>query len=138
MKKGVSGVAPGYEHVLPRRPAWHACACCPPNLARLIASLGKYLWSEDDSTVYSHLLIGSEAETGHGGIRLESAYPWEGKARYTITDGGDFSLGIRIPRYVQSFSVTVNGETARGEMKNGSENGGRPIHEEAEEMGKHQ
>lgn len=119
VKKGVSGIAPGYEHVLPRRPAWHACACCPPNLARLIASLGKYLWSEDDGTVYSHLLIGSEAETGHGGIRLESAYPWEGKARYTIRDGGDFSLAIRIPRYVQSFSVTVNGETARGNMKNG-------------------
>ena len=119
VKKGVSGVAPGYEHVLPRRPAWHACACCPPNLARLIASLGKYLWSEDDTTVYSHLLIGSEAETGHGGIRLESAYPWEGKARYTITDGGEFALAIRIPRYVQSFSLTVNGEAARGEMKNG-------------------
>ncbi len=119
VKIGVSGVAPGYEHVLPQRPPWHACACCPPNLARLIASLGKYLWSEDDSTVFSHLLIGSEAETSHGSIRLESAYPWEGKACYTILNGGDFSLAIRIPQYVQSFSVMVNGQAAQSEMENG-------------------
>ena len=66
----VSGVVPGYDHVLPQRPAWHACACCPPNLARLIASLGKYLWSEDETTVYSHLFIGSEADTRHGRISM--------------------------------------------------------------------
>ena len=119
VKIGVSGVAPGYEHVLPQRPPWHACACCPPNLARLIASLGKYLWSEDDSTVFSHLFIGSEAKTSHGIIRLESAYPWEGKARYTILSGGEFSLAIRIPRYVPSFSAAVNGQAVHGAMKNG-------------------
>ena len=44
----VSGKAPGYAHVLPQRPPWHDCACCPPNLARLIASLSGYLWGEDD------------------------------------------------------------------------------------------
>ena len=32
--RSVSGAVPGYEHVLAQRPAWHACACCPPNLAR--------------------------------------------------------------------------------------------------------
>ena len=66
----VSGKAPGYAHVLPQRPPWHDCACCPPNLARLIASLSGYLWGEDDDTVYSHLLIGSEASTQFGRIRL--------------------------------------------------------------------
>ncbi|MBQ3705178.1 MAG: glycoside hydrolase family 127 protein [Clostridia bacterium] len=119
VKIGVSGVAPGYEHVRPQRPQWHACACCPPNLARLIASLGKYLWSEDDSSVFSHLFISSEAETSRGRIRQESAYPWEGKACYTILDGGSFSLAIRIPQYVQSFSLAVNGQAAQGKMENG-------------------
>ena len=119
VKIGVSGAAPGYEHVLPQRPPWHACACCPPNLARLIASLGKYLWSEDETTLYSHLLIGSEAETRHGRIRLESAYPWEGKACYTMPDGGEFSLAIRIPHYVKSYSIIVNGQAVHGEMENG-------------------
>ena len=119
VKIGVSGIAPGYEHVLSQRPPWHACACCPPNLARLIASLGKYLWSEDESTLYSHLLIGSEAETRHGRIRLESAYPWEGKACYTVLDGGRFSLAIRIPHYVPPYHMIVNGQAVPGEIKNG-------------------
>ena len=105
----VSGVVPGYEHVLPQRPAWHACACCPPNLARLIASLGKYLWSEDDDTVYSHLFIGSEAETRHGRISMESCYPWEGKAEYTIHDGGSFTLAIHVPQHAVNMRLWING-----------------------------
>lgn len=108
----VSGVVPGYEHVLPQRPAWHACACCPPNLARLIASLGKYLWSEDDGTVYSHLFIGSEAETRHGRISMESGYPWEGKAEYTIHDGGSFALAIHVPQHAEKPCIEINGEAA--------------------------
>ena len=116
---GVSGSVPGYEHVLPRRPAWHACACCPPNLARLIASLGKYLWSEDDSAVYSHLLIGSEADTGHGHISLDSGYPWEGRARYTIHDGGSFTLAIHVPHHAAGLCVAINGSAASGTLRDG-------------------
>ncbi len=117
--RSVSGKVPGYEHVLPERPRWHSCACCPPNLARLIGSLGRYLWSEDDRTVYSHLLIGSEADTQWGRIRLESRYPWEGRAVYTVQDGGDFSLAIHIPGYVSSFTLTVNGSEAAPAVRDG-------------------
>ena len=42
---GVSGVRYGYEYDLPVRQNWYPCACCPPNIARLLTSLGKYLWS---------------------------------------------------------------------------------------------
>ena len=115
----VSGIVPGYDHVLPQRPAWHACACCPPNLARLIASLGKYLWSEDETTVYSHLFIGSEAETCYGRIDLESGYPWEGKAVYTVRDAADFVLAIRIPQYVENCGICINGENADYACENG-------------------
>ena len=115
----VSGIVPGYEHVLPQRPAWHACACCPPNLARLIASLGKYLWSEDEGTVYSHLFIGSEVETRYGRISMTSGYPWEGKAEYTIHDGGDFALTIHVPQHAVKVSLQVNGE----EVSNVTEDG---------------
>ena len=106
----VSGIVPGYQHVLPQRPAWHACACCPPNLARLITSLGKYLWSANDDTVYSHLFIGSQAETRHGRISMESSYPWEGKAEYTIHDGGCFTLAIHIPQHAGKLQICINGK----------------------------
>lgn len=115
----VSGVVPGYEHVLPRRPAWHACACCPPNLARLLTSLGKYLWSEDDGTVYSHLFIGSECDTLHGRITLTTDYPWQGRAAYTLHDGGRFTLAIRIPQYAAGLRVHLNGEAIQCPMADG-------------------
>ncbi len=115
----VSGKVPGYEHVLPRRPQWHTCACCPPNLARLIASLGKYLWSEDQNTVYSHLFIGSEVNTRFGCIRMESRYPWEGKAKYTVSADGSFTLAVHIPRYVQKYSLSINGKAEDCPLRDG-------------------
>ncbi len=115
----VSGVVPGYEHALIKRPAWHACACCPPNLARLITSLGGYLWSEDETTVYSHLFVASEADTHHGRISMESDYPWEGKAVYTICDGGSFALAIHAPHHVKSLQIEINGRIAEYTVKDG-------------------
>lgn len=115
----VSGKAPGYAHVLPQRPPWHDCACCPPNLARLIASLSGYLWGEDDDTVYSHLLIGSEASTQFGRIRLETGYPWRGKADYTIVNGGDFTLAVHIPGYVSDYTVNVNNQAEESRVRDG-------------------
>ena len=56
---------------------WYACACCPPNLVRMVTSLGKYAWDEDETAVYSHLFLGQEAALGKADIRVESAYPWE-------------------------------------------------------------
>src|SRR5690554_4216651 len=38
---------PGKHHVKPVRQRWFGCACCPPNLARLLASLGGYIWTAD-------------------------------------------------------------------------------------------
>ena len=115
----VSGKVPGYEHVLSERPGWHSCACCPPNLARLISSLGQYLWSEDEHTVYSHLLIGSEAETRFGRLRMDSRYPWEGRAEYTIPDGGDFTLAIHIPSFVSDFTLMLNGRESNHSLRDG-------------------
>ena len=36
-----------------------------------------------------------------------------------MLDGGKFSLAIRIPHYVQSYNIIVNGQAVQGEMKNG-------------------
>ena len=61
---GVSGEIFGYKHVIPERPGWYACACCPPNLVRMVTSLGKYAWDEDETAVYSHLFLGRGARQG--------------------------------------------------------------------------
>lgn len=124
---GVSGKLFGYRHALPVRPGWYACACCPPNLIRLVTSLGKYCFSESDSTIYSHLMIGQKAETEKADITIETRYPWEGEAVYRVTPKTEqeFTLAIHIPYYVdfekQEAYLTVNGEKldAQSLMKKG-------------------
>ena len=116
----VAGKAPGYEHVLTERPQWHSCACCPPNLARLIASLGGYLWSEDGNTVYSHLLIGSKAAAGPAEISVKSAYPWEGRAEYVIQRSSvPFELAIHSPSHAENAVLQKNGKHAQIRMEKG-------------------
>ena len=117
----VAGKVPGYEHVLPQRPAWHACACCPPNLARLIASLGKYLWSETEHAVFSHLFVGSRAQTALGAFRLETEYPWQGRAVYTAEKCSDepFSLCVHIPAHVGEIYTLLNGVETVHEVRRG-------------------
>ena len=120
---GISGVVPGYKHVLPERPGWYACACCPPNLVRLITSLGKYVWDETDTTIYSHMFVGQNAELEKADIEVESSYPWEGKVTYHLhsKDEGEYTLAIHIPGYLKEICVKVNGELVnwKKQMKNG-------------------
>ena len=120
---GISGVVPGYKHVLPERPGWYACACCPPNLVRLITSLGKYVWDETDDTIFSHMFVGQKAELEKADIDVESSYPWEGKVIYHIHSKKEeeYTLAIHIPGYLKDICVKVNGEKIEWKkfMKNG-------------------
>lgn len=106
----VSGKVPIYKHVRPERPRWYACACCPPNVARLLTSMGKYIWGEGESCIYSHLFIGSKLEAEAADITLEASLPWEGTALYTVEPktAKEFSLAIRLPKYAKNLRITVN------------------------------
>ena len=108
---GVSGEIFGYKHVIPERPGWYACACCPPNLVRMVTSLGRYAWDEDDDVIYSHLFIGQKARLKKADIKVVSEYPWKGHVSYSITPktGDEFAVAIHIPGYLKSFEVTLNG-----------------------------
>jgi DUF1680 family protein len=108
----ISGKLYGYKHVLPERPGWYACACCPPNVVRLLMSLGKYAWSESEDTIYSHLYLGGNAEFKNADIEVKSRYPWEGNVIYTINpkqENISFTLAIRIPSYVKNRTIQLNG-----------------------------
>lgn len=113
---GVSGALYGFRHALPQRPGWYACACCPPNLARLLTSLGQYAWAEGDDTVYSHLYIGGKAGFSVAGgvdISLKTKYPWEGTMAYTVnpgTEGTSFTFAIRVPGWCKGATLSINGE----------------------------
>ena len=98
------------------RQEWFGCACCPPNIARLIASLGGYIYSESDSDAYIHLYI-----SGQGMLRTAdtqvlisqtSSYPWDGLIDITIQPKRPavFSLNLRIPGWCRKAALWVNGD----------------------------
>ncbi len=109
---GVSGKLYGYEHVLPRRPQWYSCACCPPNLVRLLMSLGTYAWTEKKDIIYSHIYLGQKVNLKKADICVDSQYPWQGSIEYTISPKTKeiFTIAIHIPGYVKQCKVRLNGE----------------------------
>lgn len=113
---GISGKMPGYEHVLPNRPEWFPCACCPPNVVRILASLGKYAWDETDDIIYNHLFIGGKAAFENAQITVESRWPWEGRLvyRFEKCSGRTFSLAIHIPAYLKEVNALLNGKRISG------------------------
>lgn len=105
-----AGKEPGLEHVLPCRPEWYSCACCPPNLARLVLSLGGAVWTETEDTVFSHLFVGSHASLDAARIDLKTEYPWEGTAVYTLHPKKAFRLAIHIPEWAEGVTCSLNGK----------------------------
>lgn len=112
-----SGKNRNVDHVKVERQRWFGCACCPPNIARLLASLGSYIYTTaGNHTLYTHLYIGSQATIEIDGASIEllqqSRLPWEGDVRLTLTlhDPKRFVLALRIPGWSKGWTVHVNGK----------------------------
>jgi len=117
---GVSGELPDYKHALPERPEWFGCACCPPNVARLVTSLGQYAWGEAADGIYNHLYIGGIYEMDGVTIETTTDYPWEGFVSYTIKNSADFNLFVRVPEWAgDDWEISVNGQSYQASLKNG-------------------
>lgn len=46
-------------HVKAVRQKWFGCACCPPNIARIVSSVANYAYTENEDTLWTHLYMGS-------------------------------------------------------------------------------
>ena len=112
---GISGEIPGYRHVLTQRPTWYACACCPPNLVRLIMAFGKYLWDETHSTIYSHMFAGQSVQLEKADINVKTEYPWKGYVCYQVSgkQKEPFSIAIHIPSYINILDMKAINEQIR-------------------------
>jgi DUF1680 family protein len=94
---------------------WHDCPCCPPNIARLIASLGGYVCSAGENEAAIHLYASSKMRLSLGGgdvvIHQETNYPWDGVIAIRIDPASpqQFALKLRIPGWCRSWRVTING-----------------------------
>ena len=95
---------------------WHRCPCCPPNIARLIASLGSYVYSTAPGELTAHLYVQSDAhvqvDDGKVAVKQTSNYPWEGAISLAIDPEteAEFTLRLRIPGWCRSADLAVNGQ----------------------------
>lgn len=82
---------------------WINTPCCPPNVVRLIASLGSYIYAKEADDLYVNLFVGSNAKVPLGGtsvkLRQETQYPWEGAVKISVDPdrAADFTMYVRIP-----------------------------------------
>jgi DUF1680 family protein len=110
-----------------RRKDWYDCACCPPNIARFLASLPGYFYSVSEESglnaIWVHLYARNDAELvlpNGQMIRLmqRNNYPWDGKIDVIIEKEGNFGIFLRIPGWCgknsagdlpDNFRLSVNG-----------------------------
>lgn len=116
---GISHIASTHWHALTQRPGWHACACCPPNAARLISSIGKYAYGENDATSFCHLFAGGEVSFENGlKLTCRTEYPYGFDVTYRISEGSG-KLAVRIPSWSREYTLMKNGEKTVTELIKG-------------------
>jgi uncharacterized protein len=114
------------KHHMPR-PDWFGCACCPPNVARLRASVGQYFYEYDQNNVWINLYNDStlNVEIDNTGIALRQRtdYPWDGRIKILLEPESPvkFKLHLRIPEWCKSAELILNGDVVKHQefMANG-------------------
>jgi len=101
-----------------KRAEWFTCACCPPNVTRLLGYIGGYLWSsktdEDKHSVAINVHLYSSAtlkiQVGNSAVELEqrSNWPWEGKIDFAFKSSSQdvsTTVKLRIPAWAKDWMV---------------------------------
>lgn len=107
------------------RLSWYACACCPPNLARLVASLHHYVATRDAAGVQLHLLTSGRLDLHRDGaspigLSVVTDYPWNERVLVDVDPTDDeFTLSIRVPAWCHTPTLAVDGTTAEVTPENG-------------------
>lgn len=107
------------------RVPWFHCACCPPNIARLIGSVSDYCIGTSENDLYVHIPIGCEMDLTLGGVpvkvSIESGYPWNGRftVRVEPERPAKFRLHIRIPDWSTETETDLPGLSRPAEYERG-------------------
>ncbi len=97
------------------RQAWYEIPCCPSNLSRTWADIGKYLYTYDENNVWVHQYVDSEIvfdECQAGKLNLSTGIPWRGTVRIDVNPQGAqaFSMYLRIPSWAKGASLRINSQ----------------------------
>ena len=124
------------------RREWFGTACCPANIARLVASLGNYVYAKSSNGIWINLYVGSNTaihlDKGDVSLEMQTNYPWDGNIK-VITNPAKklkYVLHLRIPGWARNiaapgglynfadssatdFTITINGKPATWIMESG-------------------
>ncbi len=99
-------------HVQPTRRKWFGCACCPPNIARIVASVASYAYTENADTLFTHLYVGGQIRKEFGGRQLtmdvQAKMPWHGHVYVTVhcDEPVTGTLAFRVPSWAPDTVFT--------------------------------
>ncbi len=122
---GISGEAKTHKHTLPVRPKWFTCACCPPNVARLLASVAEYAWHMVEGTLFSNLFIAGTLDVTDslgGKVSLRTSYPYDNKMEYHFEPRREkmsMTLAVRMPAWSRETKIAINGKASDCEIRDG-------------------
>ena len=112
-------------HVKPVRQKWFGCACCPPNIARTLASLGEYAIQTAEKEIWIELFLTEKAEVTLDGVpvtvTMETKFPFSGEVKLHIQAQRPVSgrLAFRLPGYAKSPVITVDGKPLSAKEEKG-------------------
>ncbi len=107
------------------RQPWFDVACCPPNIARTLASLGQYICAVDDKSLYINLFISSEMEIDINGnpvrVKMENTLMQGGKLKISVCTNGKkaITVRIRIPSWLEDPVFYSDAEEIHPAVENG-------------------
>lgn len=93
------------------RREWFGTACCPANIARLIASLGNYIYGYKDNKIYVNLFVGSQTTfnlpKGDIQLTMNTGYPWNGNVNCTLNMKKKMttSIALRLPGWASGTAA---------------------------------
>jgi DUF1680 family protein len=119
-----------YENPLASRGAhhrqgWFDCACCPPNIARMLASIGGYIYSQGEHDAWVHLYAQGEGRLNLNGhevmLRQTTCYPWDGKVQIELPMAAPmtFRLHLRVPSWCEHWQLKINDERVEAQPSRG-------------------
>ena len=92
-----------------RRAPWQACACCPPNLMRLLSSWNQYLATGDGTGVQIHQYASADIRAGEVEVAVRTGYPWDGRVTVEVvaTPSEPWTLSLRVPGWSRAATLSV-------------------------------
>jgi DUF1680 family protein len=123
---GVDGTTFFYENPLSSggdrvRESWYECACCPPNVMRLMASLAHYVATGDQHGIQIHMYAPGTLTHGDVSLQVRTDYPWDGSVTIEVVATGDAEcdLSVRLPGWCLQPTISVNGSAVEHARVNG-------------------